>query len=218
MASNRRHVDALIFDLDGTLVNSVTDLTGAVNHVLGMHGRLAVTEETLKTFVGDGLSNLLSRALGSDDVDLLHRAAEQFRPFYDAHCLDNTRLYDGVVEALDRFASKRLAVVSNKPEGFTKKILEGLGVAGRFEIILGPESVKRQKPDPESNLLVASRFGVPAARFCCVGDRKTDVEAGRAAGMMTVGVTYGIGEAIAIEAAKPDALIARIADLEKYIE
>ena len=214
----KRRVDALIFDLDGTLVNSVSDLTCAVNHALKLQGRPAVTEELLKTFVGDGLLKLLSRALGTEDPAAARAAAESFRPYYDRHCLDSTALYDGVTETLDAFSSKKLAVISNKPEAFTKKILAGLHITRYFEIVLGPESVQRQKPDPESNLLVARKFGIPPGRFCCIGDRQTDVEAGRGAGMMTVGVTYGIGDPARVVEAKPDALIGRLTDLENFIE
>lgn len=214
----QRPIDALIFDLDGTLVNSLPDLTDAVNHVLTLRGKTAVTPGEVRAFVGDGLSILLSRALGTADLAQVKSAAADFRPFYDRHCLDATRLYDHVLETLDRFSSKRMAVISNKPESFTRKILEGLNVAARFEIIWGPESVARLKPDPDGYRKVSARFGIPPERFCCVGDRSTDILAGRGAGMMTVGVTYGIGDPKELENARPDALISKMSDLEKYVE
>lgn len=214
----KRQIDALIFDLDGTLVNSLDDLTLAVNHVLSLRGRGRLSKEEIRSYVGDGLAKLMSRSIRSADPAEIQSAIADFRPFYEAHCLDATALYAGVIAALDRFSSKRMAVVSNKPQEFTRKILEGLNVAGRFEIIWGPESVSRQKPDPESNLKIAGRFGVPTDRFCSIGDRSTDIEAGRAAGMMTVGVTYGIGAIDELKAARPDVLIASPGELEKYIE
>lgn len=153
----------------------------------------------------------------SNDKDI-RAAADDFRPYYDAHCLDATTLYMGVRETLDRFAQKKLAVVSNKPEAFTKKILTGLGVAQHFQIVIGPESVRRQKPDPESFLKVAAEFGVEPSRICAVGDRQTDIAAGRGAGMVTVGVTYGLGNPAELAAAAPDALISALPELENFID
>ncbi len=214
----KRSIDALIFDLDGTLVDSLADLTASVNHVRTLRGRPMVSDRVVRSFVGDGLETLLSRALDTTDGRVLKSAADDFRAHYTPHCLDRTRLYDGALDVLDRFAAKKLAVVSNKPEAFTRKILDGLGVSGRFEIILGPESVQRQKPDPESYRLVAGRFAVDPSRFCAVGDRMTDIQAGRAAGMMTAGVTYGIGDPDEMRSATPDAVLGSLRELEKYIE
>ncbi|OGH59224.1 MAG: hypothetical protein A3G34_02790 [Candidatus Lindowbacteria bacterium RIFCSPLOWO2_12_FULL_62_27] len=214
----KRQIEAIIFDLDGTLVNSISDLTAAVNHVLEKRGRPGVAQEVVRTFVGDGLAKLLGRALKTDDAEAVRAAAEDFNPWYDAHCLDSTVLYDGVRETLDRFSSKQLAVISNKPGAFTRKILEGLGVSGRFELVWGPESVRRMKPDPESFVKAAGFLGVPPDLVCAVGDRSTDVVAGRNAGMMTVGVTCGIGDRMELEAAGPDVLIGNLRELENYIE
>lgn len=213
-----KRVEALIFDLDGTLVDSLGDLVSAVNHVLELRGKPALPKEKIRTFVGDGLPRLLGRALDTDDAALIRAAAGDFQAFYDKHLLDTTVLYGGVLETLDRFSSKQLAVISNKPEAFTVKILEGLKIADRFEIIWGPESEPQQKPDPTANLKAVGYFGVPPDEFCSIGDRSTDIEAGRAAGMMTVGVTYGIGNAEELKAARPDVLLSRITDLEKYVE
>jgi len=218
MAERTRHIRAVIFDLDGTLVNSLTDLTAAVNHVLDLRGRRPLSEEELRKCVGDGLPKLLSRTLGTVDASEIQNAAGDFRPYYDDHCLDSTRLYDGVREELSRLSGLHLAVVSNKPETFTRKILSGLGLAGLFKIVIGPESVRRQKPDPESHDLIAARFDLPPNSFCSVGDRATDVYAGRAAGMRTVGVTYGLGDVDELKSAHPDALIGHISELEKYVD
>lgn len=217
MATAKRPIDALIFDLDGTLVDSLADLTAAVNHVRTLRGRGTVSESVVRGFVGDGLDILLSRALATQDRAILRASADDFRAFYEPHCLDRTRLYDGVLEVLDQYAGKKLAVVSNKPVVFTKKILKGLDVASRFGAILGPESVSRQKPDPESFILVARAFGVAPNRICAVGDRATDVEAGRGAGMMTAGVTYGIGDPNDVLRASPDVILADIRELENFI-
>lgn len=214
---NPRAVDAIIFDLDGTLVNSLPDITAGVNHVRGLRGLPLLAEETVRTYIGDGVNVLLARALDTDNADEIHAGAADFRPFYDKHCLDGTVLYDGVVETLARFSDKKLAIVSNKPEEFTNKILNGLGIAKHFDIVLGPESVRRQKPDPESNQMIARAFGVAPGRFCTVGDRSTDVDAGRAAGMMTVGVTYGLGDAAEVRKSGPDVILDQINKLAEYI-
>lgn len=216
--NGKRPVDAIIFDLDGTLVDSLSDLSAAVNHVLSLRGRPAHAPEEIRKFVGDGLGNLLARAIGTDDPAEIRTAAGDFRPYYDAHCLDATRPFNGVLDTLEKFSGKKMAVVSNKPLAFTRKILDGLGLAPYFGAVLGPESVKRQKPDPDSFLKVSAEFGVPPNRICAVGDRPTDIEAGRSAGMFTVGVTYGLGNPAEIADARPDAMIPRIGDLEKYIE
>ncbi len=203
----------LVFDLDGTLIDSRADLAASANHLRAAWGLPPLPEEEVGRHIGHGVGKLVRGILGVEEAREVERAMDVFRRHYREHCLDRTRLYPGVAETLEALAGRRMAVVTNKPKSFTDAILAGLGVAARFDEVLGADSTAKRKPDPMPILVVMERLGVGAGETLVVGDSDTDVVAGKAAGCRTCGVTYGIGDLAVMRASGPDCEIERFADL-----
>jgi phosphoglycolate phosphatase len=187
-------MDLLIFDLDGTLVDSRLDLANAVNAMLAHMGMGALTNARVYTYVGNGAPVLVRRSLGEQATEEeFRRALQFFMEYYGAHDLEETTLYPGVRESLDRFrgAGKRMAVLTNKPAAMSREILEGLGVAGHFFQILGGDSLEHRKPHPMGVETLMREAGTDRARTMMVGDSSVDVATARNAGIACCGVTYG---------------------------
>jgi phosphoglycolate phosphatase len=190
-----RDVGLLVFDLDGTLVDSLRDLATATNRALDRiaPGTPPLPVEEVRAFVGDGARQLLRRSL--EKAGLPHTVDELLPIYlecYAACLLDTTRLFPGVPEALDRLRGRTLAVLTNKPGDLSRRVLTGLGVADRFARIYGAGDVPGHKPDPAGLLRILEELRVPSGRAVLVGDSEVDVRTGRAAGVRTVGVTYGL--------------------------
>ncbi len=215
----------IVFDLDGTLVDSRADLAASANHLRAAWSLPPLPEPEVGKLIGHGLHRLVRGLLSTEDQREVERGSDVFRRHYREHCLDRTRLYEGVLEtlvALDgpagaAFGGRAMAVVTNKPKSFTDQILAGLGIAGRFGLVLGADSTPRRKPDPMPILLAMEKLGASAPETLVVGDSDTDVVAGKAAGARTCGVTYGIGDLDVLRASAPDCLIDRFADLIRVI-
>ena len=187
-------MDLLIFDLDGTLVDSRQDLANAVNAMLTDLGRKSLANERVYSYVGNGAPVLVRRALGDQATDdVFRKGLAFFMEYYAAHDLDFTVLYPGVQISLDRFrdAGKHMAVLTNKPIGMTRHILDGLGVAGHFFRVIGGDSLERKKPDPIGVEALMREAGVDRAHAVMVGDSSVDVATARNAGIACCGVTYG---------------------------
>jgi len=212
-----RRVDIIIFDLDGTLADTRADLTAAVNHALERLTVPPLSMEQVCRYVGDGVHTLLSRALGSNHVEVLEAGVGFFREYYAAHLLDQTRLYPGVQETLELFREKRQAIVTNKPLAFTMRILEGLGIERYFEMVLGGDSTANRKPHPEPAWKVLSTTGVENRLAAMVGDSPTDIEMAKQAGIYSVGVTYGLRPAAVVQAAGPDLLLDDLRELQQHL-
>ncbi len=206
-------VDAFIFDLDGTLIDSKLDLAHAVNAALTTAGRRGKPVEEIAGYIGDGVRNLLMRSLETEEPEAIEGALTVFRAHYREHCLDHTRLYPGVRETLEHFRDKAQAVVSNKPEEFSRMIIDQLGLGARIAVVIGGGSTPALKPDPAPVRLALERLGKLPQRAVLVGDGITDIEAGRRAGMRTCAVTYGLGDASALALAEPDHIVHRFAQL-----
>jgi phosphoglycolate phosphatase len=203
----------LVFDLDGTLVDSRVDLAFSVNHAMAAHGLPTLTMETVCEFVGDGVTMLLRRAIGPGHEAMFPAIRKTFLAHYREHLLDHTLPYPGVAESLrERGRDYRLAVLTNKPIAMTHDILDGLFPAGTFREVRGGDSFATRKPDPEGLIdILASEHASPGETLM-VGDSSNDVRAGRAAGVATCGVTYGLGTHGFAED-PPDFLIDRFPDL-----
>lgn len=187
-------VDLLLFDLDGTLADTSRDVAGAMNYVLRGEGLPELPVETIVRFVGHGVRRLIERSLGAlgSSVDGAEdRMYERFLGWYRQHMLDQTRLYPGVADTLERLHGRRMAVVTNKPEEPSRLILEGLGVASRFSAVVGGDSLDRKKPDPLPVTYLLERFGLDASRTLLVGDTAVDIATAQAAGIRSCVVTYG---------------------------
>ena len=216
----------IIFDLDGTLINSALDLALSVNHMLKVLGRDTFQEETIHGWVGNGALTLVSRALsGSKYVDktldetYLKHALEIFLAYYAKNLCNATVPYPHVKTTLHRLKEKgyNLAIVTNKPFDFVEPILLGLEMDGLFEPILGGDSLKKKKPDPMPLLHVCSTLGIGIEEALMVGDSKNDIQAANACSMQSVGVTYGYNYAEPIEACKPSLVIDNFGELDKVL-
>jgi phosphoglycolate phosphatase len=188
-------VRLVVFDLDGTLVDSARDLATGVNEALGRvaPGQPPLPLDVVKAFVGDGAAVLIQRALRHAGLDLpKEKVLPVFLECYAAHLLDTTRLYPGVVETLDQLDDRTLAVLSNKPGGMSRALLDGLGVGSRFARTWGPDDAGGRKPDPAGLERLLTELGFAAAESAMVGDSGADVAAGRAAGVRTIGATWGL--------------------------
>lgn len=188
-------IKAIIFDLDGTLIDSVTDLANSVNHTLAEVGLPVHTQEEIKSFVGDGVQKLIKRSLGQAHMDKFADAFAIFMDHYGSHCTDNTILYPGVAETLPILAQEySLAVLTNKSLKFTVKILQALDISHHFNEVLGGDSLPGKKPDPAGILYLADKWSLdPATEMIMVGDHATDIEVGHRAGCKTVFIMEGIG-------------------------
>ena len=211
-------IGAILFDLDGTLVDSRHDITGSVNHLRGEHGLAALSVDDVAAMVGLGIRALLERSLGDGREIPIEAAVVRFRAHYREHCLDRTVLYPGVRETLDRLGSLRLAVVSNKPEEFSRKIVEGLGIADHFGTVVGGDTTPEKKPHPEPLHRALRDIGSLPREALMVGDSDVDVNAGRRAGVRTCAVRYGIGNPEAIDRARPRHRIDRFAEILGLVE
>lgn len=189
-------IKLLIFDLDGTLIDSLDDLTDATNRMLSRFSRPELTREQVRLLVGQGVRNLVERAMPGMTEDEIDEGLAIFLAYNEAHIADNTRLYPGVTETLERLQGRgrELAVISNKNVGLCRKILAILGIEAYFAEVLGADSLPFRKPSPEPVLKLLRDFGVSPAEAAMVGDSINDVAAGRGAGVMTIGCTYGYGD------------------------
>jgi phosphoglycolate phosphatase len=205
----------IVFDLDGTLVDSSRDLATAVNRALQRvaPGTPLLPEETVRSFIGSGARVLVTRCLAHAGIP---RPVEDVLPvFFEAYAgclLDTTRLFPGAEEALDRLRDRRLAVLTNKPGGMSRAILHGLGVTDRFFRVYGGDDLAVRKPDPAGLRHLSAEAGVPAGEAVMVGDSSIDVRTGRAAGAFTAGVTYGFDVA-SFRDDPPDLLVGSLGEL-----
>jgi phosphoglycolate phosphatase len=210
----------VLFDLDGTLLDSVPDLAAAVDHMLALRGRDPAGVERVRDWVGNGAAVLVARALAGDiehagvETPEARAGLQDFLAAYaGSHHL--TRVYSGVISLLDWLQARQipLAVVTNKPEQFVAPLLEQTGLAGYFRWLVGGDTLPRQKPDPAPLQHVLGLAGVAPERALFIGDSRNDVLAARAAGMPVAAVTYGYNHGQPIAASEPDLLVDSLAAL-----
>jgi phosphoglycolate phosphatase len=206
-------VRLLVFDLDGTLIDSKADLANSVNHALSAFGFPALPHPVIYSYVGDGATMLIRRAVGEPADGTLPAVLDRFLEHYRHHLLDTTVPYPGVPECLAEWAgSYRMAVLTNKPLDMSRKILSGLLLSRYFPDVVGGDSLETKKPEPEGLLHIMERLGVSPGETLMVGDSANDVLAGRRAGVATCGVTYGLGAA-GFASSPPDFTISRFPEL-----
>ncbi len=205
--ANLEDVRVLIFDLDGTLIDSKLDLVLAVNATLEYMGRPRIPNDEVGKYVGGGAALLVRRVLGPGATD--EEAAtglEHFLDYYRAHMLDNTVPYPGVCEGLELLKNHPMAVLTNKPVRFSEGILNGLGLTKYFRYVYGGNSFESKKPDPYGMNVLLRHFGVAPREAILVGDSDVDVKTARNSGSWACGVTYGFGLE-SLRACPPDLMV-----------
>jgi phosphoglycolate phosphatase len=216
MAENARQfegVRVLIFDLDGTLIDSKLDLALSINSMLEHMGRATLPHETIYGFVGNGAPVLVRRSLGEGaTVADAERGLAYFLDYYRAHMLDNTVAYPGVFEGLEMLKGQPMAVLTNKPTRFSQAILDGLGLSHYFRFVYGGNSFERKKPDPMGVEKLLCDLSAAPREAMMVGDSEVDMRTARNAGIWACGVSYGLG-AEGLAAVPPDLMVDSLADL-----
>jgi phosphoglycolate phosphatase len=209
----------VVFDLDGTLIDSRVDLTNAVNHALRTLGLPEQPLPVISGYIGEGVRTLVQRALGPASGHQLEEALNAFMSFYGAHLLDHTVLYPGIAEALSALAERTvvMSVLTNKPESMSRAILNGFGILNRFVAVLGGDSLPARKPDPAGLEHLRALTATPPDRMLVVGDSAIDMQAARAAGFAFCGVAWGLNPE-RLMAAQPERMIARPSELVALVE
>jgi phosphoglycolate phosphatase len=194
----------LIFDLDGTLIDSLPDLVDATNHIRERFRLPPLNSEEVRRLVGQGARSLVARALPAATPREVEEGLEQFLGYNLLHIADKTTVYPGVVETLQALAGRGLplCVLSNKNVALCREVLSRLGLAAFFPAVFGADSFPSRKPSPEPVLALLKQYGVAARECVLVGDSINDIAAGGGAGVVTVGCSYGYGESSELEGAE----------------
>ena len=217
-------ISGIVFDLDGTLADSLVDIATSVNLVLSREGLPTHPVEAFRLMVGNGMTTLVRRALGpaassiAGDAEVARlRAAVEAE--YDRRCLDETRPYPGIAELLAalKAGKLRLAVLSNKPEAFTHRVVEALFPGAGFDPVLGQGDRFPQKPDPAACLHIAACWGLAPARLALVGDSEVDMRTGLAAGLRPLGAAWGFRGRRELEEAGAEGILAEPRDLLTWL-
>jgi phosphoglycolate phosphatase len=211
-------VRVLIFDLDGTLIDSGVDLALSVNATLKEYGRSPLSHDQIFGYVGQGAPRLIERALGPDTTrQECEQALTFFLSYYREHMLDNTVTYPGVREGLAALEGMPKAVLTNKPVRFSRRIVEGLGLASYFRYIYGGNSFETKKPDPSGMGVLLRDFGASPKQAMLVGDSDVDVQTARNAGTWCCCVTYGLGSH-QLANYPPDLLVNSLTELTTHLD
>lgn len=206
----------LVFDLDGTLADTQYDLAESVNRTREHYGLPRQDVPTIRSYVGNGIAQLLALALPHLSEDELAGAVAFFRQYYGAHLLDKTELYPGIRGLLDAARASRrvkLAVLTNKSEAFSRDILTGLGIIGLFEIVWGGDTGPQRKPSPEPLLNIIGKLRAETASTLMIGDSPNDVLSARAAGAQSCAAGWGYTPEAELRALKPGFFASAPADL-----
>ncbi len=225
-----QHFDLYIFDLDGTLIDSLDDLARAMNTTLERYGIKAVDRETVRRGLGNGAHNLVHHSFDAavkagskhlsdpaaglspaELVALVEQALPEYRSEYEKCCVDKTVLYPGIrlwLESLKKQGS-RLAVLTNKPEELAQHILKALEADSFFDCIYGPESAGKLKPEPAGILRILEETGTPPRRALMIGDSGVDIRTARNAGIASCGITGGLGDEAELRSLEPEYFIER---------
>jgi len=209
-----KKISLIVYDFDGTLVNTFADIADSVNLALTEMGLESLDKKAIRGNIGGGMVNLMTRSLIKSDCSAIETSVLLFQKYYSHHLLDQTNFYPNGKEIVEYFLDKKNAILSNKPSGFIEKILKALSFFKPFDSIIGGDSLDVKKPDPKGLLLMMSKFNCPPEKTLMVGDSAIDIETGKHAGVITCGVTYGIGNLDSLTNSNPDYLIDNLSQLK----
>ena len=184
----------MVFDLDGTLVASGTDLAAAVNFTLGKIGLPLKRKEEVLGFVGDGVRKLLERAAAVNQEEILEQALEIFSEYYEEHLLDSTRLYPHVLDVLNNFSGKTKVIVTNKRHKYTMSIVQGLNIDAHFDDIIGADTFPYQKPDARLIAHLLAKYDIDKSKAVMIGDGINDILLAKNSGILSVAYLSGLGK------------------------
>lgn len=204
-------IKLLMFDLDGTIVDTSIDINNALNYALSHFGFNKISLDETKKLVGEGLTRLVEKVLGEKNVKLKDDVIKRFIDYYSEHLTDYSSLYPGVRETLEKLNNYTKTIISNKREMLSKRLLKSLNLSAYFDLIVGSDTVIGKKPSPAPLIYVISKYNVLPEESMIIGDSNYDIEAGKRAGVKTVAVTYGYKEKEYIKNA--DHMIDRFEDL-----
>ena len=207
----------LVFDFDGTLVDTKRDIADSVNRTLKELELRTLDREILSTFIGKGVNHLMTRSLEGTGYDDLPRAIDAFMRHYEEHLMDQTTLFPNCRETLDYFSGQENTILSNKPTRFITQILDALDFHAPFSTIIGGDRMPAKKPNPGGLLHILEQHEMRPEEALMIGDSRVDVETGKRAGVRTCGVTYGHAGRKSLESAQPDWIIDDLAELKQLI-
>jgi phosphoglycolate phosphatase len=206
-------VDLIVFDLDGTLADTLSDLTAAANFACERLGLPLHVPSSVRQMIGGGERKLIERLVGPDHQDKVDECLKLYLDYYSRHNGEQTRVYPGVISTLERLSGKRLAVLSNKLWRLTQQTLEAIGIARFFMAVRGGGEGIPLKPAPDQLKALIADMGMKPDRTLMVGDKPADIQAGRGAGAFTAALTSGYGDVDSLTAASPDFFLPRFSQL-----
>jgi phosphoglycolate phosphatase len=208
-----KKVDLMMFDFDGTLANTAEDLAYAVNHTLMQMGYKQRKQEEIITFVGDGVTELIKRALGSENINNYPEALKIFRCCYEDHLLDNTTLYPGIDKVMNYFHQKQKVIVTNKSYSYAVKIARGLNIEKYFLEIIGDGSTSYRKPDKRIVEYLLTKYGCEKKKAVMIGDGINDINLAKNAGIWSCIYLNGLGNREVLLSAKADFYCESLAEI-----
>ena len=211
-------ISLFVYDFDGTLVDTFADIANSVNRALAEMNIQSLSRETIRRNIGSGVVNLMSRSLEGSGCDDVEMAVSFFQKHYNNHLLDQTKLYPNGREVVEHFSKKKNAILSNKPISFVEKILTELNFLSLFDSVLGGDSLSERKPNPMGLQLLMTNLNCPVKEVLMIGDSAIDIETGKNAGVITCGVTYGLGDPVSLHNSKPDYLIDNLSNLKSLFD
>jgi len=211
-------ISLFVYDFDGTLVDTFADIANSVNLALAEMNIQSLSRETIRRNIGSGVVNLMSRSLEGSGCDDVEMAVSFFQKHYNNHLLDQTKLYPNGREVVEHFSKKKNAILSNKPISFVEKILTELNFLSLFDSVLGGDSLSERKPNPMGLQLLMTNLNCPLKEVLMIGDSAIDIETGKNAGVITCGVTYGLGDPVSLHNSKPDYLIDNLSNLKSLFD
>jgi phosphoglycolate phosphatase len=213
-----KHIDLMIFDLDGTLVNSGGDIVASVNYTLETLAVPVKKPKEILSFVGDGVNKMIERALGNEFQHLFDEAMDIFSDYYARHMLDMTSLCDSVIEVLDHFRDKKKVIITNKRRYFTLKMTDALGITKYFEEIIGADSTAYKKPDPRLFIPLIERVGAVYNDTVVIGDGVNDIMLAKNTGVLSCALLNGLTHRDILLALDPDFACEGLRELLKIFD